>query len=219
MHIRHKPWARPELAVCPYFVSQPTALKGQWHDRYGRPQPLWAEFGCGKGSFLAEMASAHPEINFLGVDINSDVLGVARRTIAARFGETPVTNLLLTAFDLDRIALYMDPADRIDRLFLHFPNPWDRPHERKKRLTTPKFLGRYKAYLAPGAEIWFKSDDQPLTSDTLRYFEEAGFTVLEYVADAPEGIYGLPTTEHERMYRAEGRQIGFIRATLTPGAE
>ena len=85
MRIRRKPWARPELAVCPYFYENAYAQRGHWHTLFTRPQPMYLELGIGKGAFIAQAAAAHPEINYMGVDIKSDVIGVARRRIEAEF--------------------------------------------------------------------------------------------------------------------------------------
>ena len=212
MHMRRKPWARPELAVCPYFIKDPFVMGGRWRASFPKDQPLWAEFGCGKGGFLAYMGPRTPQVNFLGVDLKSDVLGVARRAISAAYGDVPVDNIRLSAFDLERLPLCMDENDRIDRLFIHFPNPWYKKADHRKRLTHPKFLNRYKTLLAPGAEIWFKTDDPELFEATQLYFAEAGFRILELCTDLPLGAYGLPSTEHEERFRAEGKPIGFIRA-------
>lgn len=212
MHMRRKPWARPELAVCPYFIKDPFVMSGRWRASFPKEQPLWAEFGCGKGGFLAYMGPRMPEVNFLGVDLKSDVLGVARRAISEAYGEEPVDNLRLSAFDLERLPLCMDENDRIDRLFIHFPNPWYKKSDHHKRLTHPKFLERYRTLLAPGAELWFKTDDPGLFEATQEYLNQSGYRILERIADLPLGAFGLPSTEHEARFRAEGKPIGFIRA-------
>ena len=81
MRIRHKKWALPELSVCPFFVDDPMANKGSWSRAFKKKQPLCLELGCGKGSFAAKIALREPDMNFLAVDIKSDMLGVARRNI------------------------------------------------------------------------------------------------------------------------------------------
>ena len=67
MRIRRKPWARPELAVCPYFYENAYAQRGHWHTLFTRPQPMYLELGIGNGAFIAQAAAAHPEINYMGV--------------------------------------------------------------------------------------------------------------------------------------------------------
>ena len=49
MHMRTKKWAKPELAVCPYFTDEPETKRGRWRAQFEREQPLYLELGCGKG--------------------------------------------------------------------------------------------------------------------------------------------------------------------------
>lgn len=79
MRMRRKPWARPELAACPFFVDHPQENRNSWKQWFAKEQPLHLELGCGKGMFTAQLAASHPEINYIGVDIKSEVLAVARR--------------------------------------------------------------------------------------------------------------------------------------------
>ena len=73
MRIRRKPWARPELAACPFCIDEPEKQLGHWHQMFEREQPLHLELGCGKGGFMAQKAVANPDINFLAVDIKSAI--------------------------------------------------------------------------------------------------------------------------------------------------
>ena len=81
MRIRRKPWARPELAACPFCIDNPEENIGHWQEAFPKQQPLHLELGCGKGGFIAQRAVSHPEINFLAVDIKSDILGLTKRNI------------------------------------------------------------------------------------------------------------------------------------------
>ena len=49
MRIRRKPWARPELAACPFCIDDPENHIGHWHELFPKRQPLHLELGCGKG--------------------------------------------------------------------------------------------------------------------------------------------------------------------------
>jgi tRNA (guanine-N7-)-methyltransferase len=220
MRMRKKKWAEPELAVCPYYISAPEEHRGAWNEIFPRKAPLWMELGCGKGSFLAALALREREINFVGVDLISDMLGVARRKIQAAFDAQglPVDNLILTAFDISRIRLYWDEADPVDRIFINFCNPWFRPKQFKKRLTHPRQLVQYRTFLRDGGEIWFKTDDEMLFEHSIPYFEECGFRVKFITRDLhASGFSGNIPTEHEEMYSAEGIPIKFVIVEKLPG--
>ena len=36
MHMRTKKWAKPELAVCPYFTDEPETKRGRWRAQFER---------------------------------------------------------------------------------------------------------------------------------------------------------------------------------------
>ena len=221
MRIRKKKWAEPELRACPYFIQEPAALQGAWAGWFPRRQPLHLELGCGKGAFVAARAAEHPEINFIAVDIKSDMLGVARRNIARRFGEKPVDNLALAAWNVEQILQIFNRADVIDRIYINFCNPWPRGKHHKKRLTHPRQLLLYQHFLRDGGELHFKTDDNPLFQDTLRYLEQAGnFETIYQTRDLHASGYPDNTvTEHEKMFSEQGIPIKFLIARFSKPQE
>jgi len=213
MRMRAKKWARPELAVCPYFIGDVLSHKGGWRGLYKEERPLWIEMGCGKGGFLAQWGLRRPDRNFLGIDMISDMLGVARRTVQKAYDEAgrEVDNLLLTCYDISRIEDIMDGRDQAERIFINFCNPWYKPKQYKKRLTHPRQLEKYRVFLQEGGEIWFKTDDEELFRHSLGYFKESGFEEQYRTADLHNsGFSPNIETEHERMYSAEGIPIKFV---------
>ena len=218
MRIRRKPWARPELAACPFAVDEPRQNRGCWAECFPVRQPIWLELGCGKGVFLAKMAPQHPEANFIGIDLKSDVLGLAKRNIEAAYaaGARPVENVLLLAYNIERIGEVLAPEDQVARLFIYFCNPWPKHKQQKKRLTHPRQLAAYKAFLQPGARIDFKTDDDDLYQATRRYFVESGFEILRDIPslvaeNAPEPALVF-CSEHEEQFRAMGLDVHYIEA-------
>lgn len=215
MRIRRKPWARPELAVCPYFYENAYAQRGHWHTLFTRPQPMYLELGIGKGAFIAQAAAAHPEINYMGVDIKSDVIGVARRRIEAEFAAVQrlADNVVLAPFDITRLPQAMSEADQAARIYINFCNPWPTGSCHKKRLTHPRQLANYRTILAENGEIHFKTDDDDLFENSLGYFRECGFEIVHLTRD----LHAEPTpenyeTEHEQMFSAQGIPIKFCIA-------
>ena len=213
MRMRTKPWARPELAVCSYFVKDPQEYKGKWKERFPKKQPLQLELGCGKGTFMAELALQNPKVNYLAIDINSDVLGVARRNIESAFSAAnrSVQNIALMSFDIERILLMMDENDAVERIYINFCNPWPKGKHHKKRLTHTRQLEKYKTILADGGEIFFKTDDEDLYSATLRYLAASGYEVIYQTTDLhaqqSEMNANNIMTEHEEMFAEQGIPI------------
>lgn len=212
MRIRKKPWAEPELSVCPFFVKTPEKLKGNWAGWFPKIQPLCLEVGCGKGSFIGQTALTYPHINFIAVDIKSDMLGVARRNIVRLFdaAKRPVNNIALTAFNVEQIDKILSPQDSVDRIYINFCNPWPHNKHKKRRLTYPNKLEMYKRFLKEKGEIYFKTDDDDLFADSLEYFEQCGLESVYKTYDLHNSGYeGNIETEHEKMFSAEGIKIKF----------
>ncbi len=213
MRIRKKKWAAPELAECPFYVKNPDDYRGKWSTLFKASQPVWLEVGCGKGTFAGIMARENPGINFIAVDIKEDMLGVARRNVVKLFADKPIDNLLLVQKNCEMISNSFSPEDGIQRIYINFCNPWPRDRHKKRRLTFPKKLLMYREFLPENGEIYFKTDSGPLFEESLAYFDEAGFEVVEITRDLHNSEFdGGPVTEHERMFSDEGVPIKYLKA-------
>lgn len=219
MHMRTKKWAKPELAACPYYKDDAEANRGQWRTLFEKEQPLHLELGCGKGVSTAAMVYDNKDVNYIAVDITCNVLGDTRRNIARTFGEEPVKNVIITRFNIEDIRKMFAPEDRVERIYINFCNPWTkRPKYAKRRLTHPRQLMQYRDFLVDGGEIWFKTDDMPLFSESMPYFEACGFEQVYRVDDLhAAGFTPNYISEHERMYTEQGVPIKFAIFRKKPG--
>lgn len=216
MRMRRKKWARPELSECPFYIDKPEELKGQWKEQFkNKSNPIYMELGCGKGGFLEQHAIANPEINFIGIDLISDMLGVARRKIQKAYDDNHRTpdNILLTSLDISMINRDFSNMDVIDKIYINFCNPWYKPKHYKKRLTHPRQLIQYCEFLKDGGEIWFKTDSEELFNSSLDYFKQTNFEVTFITYDLHNSeVTESFMTEHEKMYSEEGIRIKFLIA-------
>lgn len=209
MHIRPKPWARPELLACGFFEEDPKSLKGNWHQSFQNKGPLHLELGCGKGTFISELGQQNPDINYLAVDMIDAVLGLSKRNAEQAYGFRSVDNLRLTAWDITRIAEILAAEDAVSRIYINFCNPWPKRRYHKKRLTHTRQLLQYQHFMTPDAEIHFKTDCDYLFEASLGYFKAAGLTVTTLIRDLhASGEYsGNIKTEHEQMFGDQGIKI------------
>ena len=218
MRIRKKKWAEPELRECPYYIADPESFRGRWREFFGNDKPIELEVGCGKCTFIAEKALRNPDVNFIAVDIKNDMLGVGRRSIERLFGEKTgrsPANIAITRYNVDLIDRIIAPEDHIRNLYINFCNPWPRLKHNKRRLTYPLKLALYKNFLAPGAVIYFKTDDDGLFEDSVGYFTESGWTIRYLTRDLHNSdIEGNIVTEHEKMFSDEGIRIKYLEATV-----
>lgn len=214
MRIRHKPWAKPELEACPFYITQPQEHKGSWNSVFpDSKKPLYLELGCGKGGFISQAAPAHPEINFIAMDIKNEMLVLAKRKLESAYSDkgTAPENVRIAIQNIERMDLAWDENDHADRIYINFCNPWPKKKHKKRRLTHTRQLLNYKKFLK--GELWFKTDDDELFEESLEYFAEAGYRVKFLTRDLKNesGIENF-VTEHETMFMNEGKKIKFLIA-------
>lgn len=216
MRMRKKPWARPELESCDFFVINTSELKGKWNKSFEKNNPIYLELGCGKGTFMAVHASENLDINYIAIDIKDEVLVLAKRNIEKAFSEKgieKIENVKLMAQEIAIIDNMLGEEDKIERIYINFCNPWPKDRHKKRRLTHTRQLKNYKKFLNQGGEIHFKTDDDELFEESLEYFKEEGFELAYLTYDLHNSDYKHNVrTEHEDMFTAKGIKTKFLIA-------
>ncbi|MCI8482465.1 MAG: tRNA (guanosine(46)-N7)-methyltransferase TrmB [Clostridia bacterium] len=215
MRIRKRTWTKQELEEAKFYIDKPQENKGKWKSAFDVERPIHLELGCGKGQFIAKLACQNPNINFIGVDLIDTMLGLAKRNIEEIYKQAnrQVDNVIITRCNIEQILDMMDKEDVVKRIYINFCNPWPRGKHHKKRLTHVRQLELYKTFLEKGGEIYFKTDDDNLFSDSLAYFKNAGYEIFWKTYDLHhENIEGNIITEHENMFSKQGIKIKALKA-------
>ncbi|MBS5937231.1 tRNA (guanosine(46)-N7)-methyltransferase TrmB [Clostridium sartagoforme] len=215
MRLRKKPWARPELEACNFFIINPSENKGKWRESFNNDNPIYLELGCGKGTFIAVHGSENKDINYIAIDIKDEVLVLAKRNIEKAYKEKDqeVNNLKLMAQEIGLIEDVFSKDDIVSRIYINFCNPWPKERHKKRRLTFTKQLEKYKTFLTENGEIYFKTDDDNLFEESLEYFKEAGLNIEYITYDLHNSdVKGNVRTEHENMFSEQGIKIKFLIA-------
>ncbi len=210
MRIRNKPWAKEELLASDFYVQKPEDYKGRWKEFFNNENDhIYLELGCGKGFFVKKAAKQNQNINYIAIDLIDAILGMANRNIIEEFENKKVLNLALTRYDVEEINKILDKSDNIERIYINFCNPWPKPRHKKRRLTHTRQLEKYKQFLAPKGEIYFKTDDDELFRESLEYFKEAGFEAVKTTENLNEEpkFWENIETEHEIKFKNEGIKI------------
>lgn len=204
MRLRNKPWAKEKIAQHPeYILAEPETLKGKWQEVFPQSQPLHIEIGSGKGRFITEMAKAHPDINYVGIEVYQSVIVTALdRAIEAGLPNLKLLNI--NADDLEKIFA----EDEVDRIYLNFSDPWPKKRHEKRRLTYKKYLKIYENILKRHGEIHFKTDNQGLFEYSLKSFSEYGLLLTFISLDLHHSDFeGNIMTEYEEKFSAKGNRI------------
>jgi len=117
-------------------------------------RPLEIEIGYGRGDFLLERATRHPQTLFIGYETKTK----ATRLCLNRVDRLAVDNLWLSdddcRFNLPRVI----PDGRVDMFHILFPDPWWKAQHETKRLFSPPFIDLLATKLRVGGMLFFKSD-------------------------------------------------------------
>lgn len=208
MRVRNKAWAPEELETNKHMIHDPESCKGRWHEVFGNNNPIHVEIGCGKGRFVSQMALAHQDINYVGIERQTTVIAIAARRI-----EEEQKNIFLTQVDVENLESYFEVGE-IDRLYINFCDPWPKKKQAKRRLTHKNFLEMYKRIFGEKAEIFFKTDNRNLFEFSLEEFCNNGWKLGNISLDLHNSdCEGNIMTEYEEKFSSKGMPIYRLEAT------
>ncbi|HEY6825142.1 MAG TPA: tRNA (guanosine(46)-N7)-methyltransferase TrmB [Steroidobacteraceae bacterium] len=168
---------------------------------YGRDVPRTLEIGFGNGENLAALACAHPERDFLGVEVHRPGVGRLLREIESQ----QLTNVRLICHDaLEVIAQQIAPG-WLEEILIFFPDPWPKKRHHKRRLVQNAFAQLLAARLAAGGVLRIATDWRPYALDML--------TTLAAIAQlhnlAADGTFVTRTAERQpTRFERRGAELG-----------
>ncbi|WP_125582312.1 tRNA (guanosine(46)-N7)-methyltransferase TrmB [Lacticaseibacillus suibinensis] len=205
MRLRNKPWAAPLIAANPDLISvRPVDMAGKWQGKFSQTQPLYLEVGSGKGQFIIEMAKAHPDRNYIALEIQEVAIAyILRKQVALQ-----LPNLHLVLGDGADLTDYFAPAE-VAGLFLNFSDPWPKSRHEKRRLTYRHFLQQYQAIMAPNGILQFKTDNQGLFEFSMVSMNNYGmvFDLVALDLHHDPRVTDNIETEYEHKFSSQGGRI------------
>lgn len=199
MRMRKKKWVRP-------FLDEEKVYLLDNLKELDTNKPIYLEIGMGMGDFICDSAKENPNIYYIGLE--KDETCVARAIIKAR--EYKLDNLKIMLVNANDIEEFI-PGNSIDRIYLHFSDPWPKKGHHKRRLTYPTFLEKYKRILKDDGTIIFKTDNRDFFIDSLDYFKEANLNTLDINYDYHSVKRDEPLTGYERKFKDLGNPIFYIK--------
>ena len=171
---------------------------------FGNENPIELEVGCGNGGFILELAQRRPDVNFLAVEICSNVILTAMEN-CKRVG---ISNVRFLHIPAEILACYI-PKGSVETIYLNFSTPLPETSRERQRLTSSRFLTIYKELLKRGGKIAQKTDSEEFFDYSLNKFRESGFEVGEVTRDLHHSEYADDNiiTEYERNFSEKGMPI------------
>ena len=175
-----------------------------WPAVFGNDNPVEVEIGSGKGLFLTNAATAHPDRNFFGIEIARKY---ARRA-AERAAKRSLGNIRVLPGDALLFLHKYVPDASLDAVHVYFPDPWWKARHRKRRVFAEPLVVDMERTLKPEGDLH-------VVTDVEEYFGviQALMSTHRRFERLPDVLPGDPEheldylTNFERKYRIEGRPI------------
>lgn len=179
------------------YREEPLALRAL----YGRDAPCTLEIGFGNGENLAALARAHPERDYLGVEVHRP--GVGRLLLALE--QQRIGNVRVICRDAVEVLEQQIAPGSLAEILLLFPDPWPKKRHHKRRLIQPAFVALLERALCPAGVLKLATDWQPYALEMLAVLETA--PNLRNLA-AAGGFVARPAERAPTRFELRGTRLG-----------
>jgi tRNA (guanine-N7-)-methyltransferase len=168
-------------------------------------QPIFLEIGFGNGESLVQMAEAHPERRYLGVEVHRPGVGHLLLELERR----GLTNVRVLRQDAVELLTHGLPPDSLDGVYLFFPDPWPKQRHHKRRILTPGIVALLARAIRAGGTFHAATDWTPYAEQMLAVLRQAGdlFGNTSASGGYCERPDDRPLTKFERRGRALGHPV------------
>ena len=142
---------------------------------FGRRTSRVLEIGFGNGASLAEMASHHPEKDYLGIEVHRPGVG----NLLLQIEKQGLTNIRVSNDDAVEVLEQQIPDSSLDAVYLFFPDPWHKKKHHKRRIVQPAFVQLLRRKLKLDGIFHMATDWENYAEHMLAVMTKAeGFTNL-----------------------------------------
>ena len=191
-----------------YLIRNPENYKNNWNKLFNNNNPINLELGMGRGSFIIDMAKAHPNINFIGLELDINQIATALKNV----NNTKLNNLKMICADAKDIANFF--GKEIDTIYLTFSEPWPKKQDERKRFTHESYLRIYDRIFKKNKHIILKTDNKILFSSSLESLSNYWYTFEKVSLDLHKDERKIENimTDFEKQYYKEKRPIYYVDA-------
>ncbi|MEJ2480507.1 MAG: tRNA (guanosine(46)-N7)-methyltransferase TrmB [Acidihalobacter sp.] len=185
----------------PSLLLDPQAGVLDLTEVFGRTAPVTLEIGFGNGESLATQAQAHPERDYIGIEVHRPGVGHLLQVVE-RLG---LANLRVFEADAVEVLEQCVADDSLAVIQVFFPDPWHKKRHHKRRLIQPEFVALLARKLAPGGRIHLATD--------WRDYAEHMCEVMEAVPElanlhGPRAFAPQPTDRPPTKFEQRGKRLG-----------
>ncbi len=170
---------------------------------FGREAPLVLEIGFGMGETTATIAAAHPELNFLAVEVFAAGIG----SLAMRLARLGLGNVRIIEHDAVEVVRDMLPPASLAAVHIFFPDPWPKARHHKRRLIAPQFIANLALRLCPGGIMHCATDWQNYAEQMMQVLTQEPALRNMHPGFAPGAANPL-CERPQTKFHARGQRLG-----------
>jgi len=126
-------------------------------------RPRCLEIGFGAGEVIGALAEAHPEIDYLGIEVHRS--GVGRLLLRAE--EAQLSNVRVICHDAVEVLKAAIADASFDEVLVFFPDPWHKKRHHKRRLLDSEFIALLNTKIKQGGILRLATDWQDYAEQIL----------------------------------------------------
>jgi tRNA (guanine-N7-)-methyltransferase len=185
--------------------------KGKWASEFFKNNnPVVLELACGKGEYTVNLGRIFPNKNFIGIDYKGNRIWRGAKTAL----ENGVSNVGFLRIQIETILDYFGECE-VDEIWITFPDPQPQISREKKRLTSPRFLEKYKQILKHEGHVNLKTDNDGLHTYTSEKIDELGLKLFVKTEDLYNSEHANEVlsikTYYEKKYLQDNKNINYLK--------
>ena len=167
---------------------------------FGRTAARTLEIGFGNGESLVALAQAHPDEDFLGIEVHRPGVG----HLMLRAESLELGNIRVACRDAVEMLSRQLPDASLAAVLLYFPDPWPKKRHHKRRIVQPAFVAQVARKLEPGGRFRLATDWQHYAEQMLEVV--GGCAMLENEFDS--GYAPRPDSRPLTRFETRGQRLG-----------
>ena len=166
---------------------------------FGRQAPRIFEIGFGMGETSAAIAAAHPENDYLGVEVHTPGVGSLCKLVA----EGQISNQRIIQHDAVEVLRDMIPAQSLAGVHIFFPDPWPKARHHKRRLIQAPLIALLSSRLQVGGYLHCATDWENYAEQML-----AVLSAESSLENTAEGFAPRPAYRPLTKFEQRGLRLG-----------
>jgi tRNA (guanine-N7-)-methyltransferase len=210
-------WETRQPAICDRILYVPKYYnrhheycfpKWESPEVFGRVAPIEVEYCSGNGAWIVEKAIAHPERNWVAVEIQFD----RARKIWSKVKNFNLPNLLVVCGEAETFTKFYVPRKSFAAIYVNFPDPWPKDKHAKKRLLKEPFLTEMARASSLGAVATIATDHAGYTEQVVEGLLnnpswEPCFEAPHFVRN----LEGYGTSYFDALWQSRGLPVHYVQ--------